>query len=176
MKKAYKLRPSDFKRRILVKITTSRKDLLIEENKWLSLIRAHELKIKYYNVHNHEFNHWSANEKKKIEVGQKITNANTGRKQNFADPKERARKISQGKKKMFVERGYTFTKEHREKLRNNKLGTVHTNEAKLKTSNSIKASWDNPEVRLKRSTALKLAWAKKRENINNIPTKGIKVK
>jgi hypothetical protein len=59
MLKAYKRRPHDFKRRILKRIYTNKKDLLEEEYKWLLLIKDEELRVKYYNLHNHHFGHWT---------------------------------------------------------------------------------------------------------------------
>lgn len=59
MKNSYKRRPEDFKRRILAR-TSQRELLLIEEAKWLSLIKPEELKVRYYNAINKHFNHWSA--------------------------------------------------------------------------------------------------------------------
>ena len=47
MKKSYKKRPQDFKRKILSIIKTNKKDLLQEEYKWLSLIKEEELGKKY---------------------------------------------------------------------------------------------------------------------------------
>jgi len=43
-------RPFDFKRRILKRIKTGKKDLLEEEQKWLNLIKDDELGRKYYNL------------------------------------------------------------------------------------------------------------------------------
>jgi hypothetical protein len=50
MRDAYKRRPSDFKRRIIETINTSRKDLYEAEYKWLSLIKDGELGTRYYNL------------------------------------------------------------------------------------------------------------------------------
>jgi hypothetical protein len=72
MKRGYKRRPEDFKRRILSKIFTNKKDLLEEEYKWLSMIKKEELSKKYYNLHNHHFGHWSIDEDSKISVSEKI--------------------------------------------------------------------------------------------------------
>lgn len=99
MKRAYKIRPEDFKRRIIAHVYTSRSDLLIEENKWLSMINQHELGTKYYNVTNHlnghwssrdetrdhvkitlKSSHWSTDATKRSEVVTKISIANTGKK------------------------------------------------------------------------------------------------
>jgi len=52
MKRAYQRRPQDFKRRILKRIYTDRKTLLDEENQYLSLMKDHELGVKYYNRSN----------------------------------------------------------------------------------------------------------------------------
>jgi hypothetical protein len=42
MKRAYKTRPEDFKRRILSRVYTNKKDLLEEEYKWLKQIKKEE--------------------------------------------------------------------------------------------------------------------------------------
>lgn len=61
MKSAYNRRPQDFKRKILSRIYTDKKTLLEEEYNWLKQIKQSELGIKYYNLHNYHFNHWSSN-------------------------------------------------------------------------------------------------------------------
>lgn len=68
MTKAYKRRPNDFKRRILTTMVKSKKDLLQEEYNWLKQIKKHELKTRYYNVHNHLFGHWSNDPERAKEV------------------------------------------------------------------------------------------------------------
>lgn len=50
MNKAYKRRPQDFKRRILKYWSEkNRKNLLLEERRWLDMIQDHELGNRYYN-------------------------------------------------------------------------------------------------------------------------------
>ena len=49
MRDAYRRRPQDFKRRILKKIFTSNEDLIIEEQRWLDMIKPSECGKKYYN-------------------------------------------------------------------------------------------------------------------------------
>jgi hypothetical protein len=61
MKNAHKRRPDDFKRKIVSRIYSCRRDLLNEEYRWLSMIKEEELGKKYYNLHNHCFGHWSTN-------------------------------------------------------------------------------------------------------------------
>src|SRR5208283_5230970 len=72
MKQAYKHRPHDFKRRILARITTTKKELLEEEYHWLQMIKDEELNKKYYNLHNDHFGHWSANPDAR-NIGEKIS-------------------------------------------------------------------------------------------------------
>jgi hypothetical protein len=61
MKKGYKLRPLDFKRRILKTNIADKSKLLEEEYRWLSKIKNDELGKRYYNIHNHHFGHWMMN-------------------------------------------------------------------------------------------------------------------
>lgn len=73
MKQAYKHRPQDFKRRILSRIYTNRQELLAEEYKWLSMMKKDELGKRYYNLHNHHFNHWSSDLNTSLSVKQKVS-------------------------------------------------------------------------------------------------------
>jgi len=61
MKSAYNRRPGDFKRKIISRIYSDKKTLLEEEYRWLNQIKKTELGVRYYNLHNHHFSHWSAN-------------------------------------------------------------------------------------------------------------------
>lgn len=74
MLQGYSHRPEDFKRRVLAKIYTNRRDLLEEEYRWLSMIKSEELGKKYYNLHNHHFNHWSSDDRKYLTVREKVSN------------------------------------------------------------------------------------------------------
>jgi NUMOD3 motif len=73
MKDSFKRRPKDFKRKILARLITTKKELLDEEFKWLSMIKTEELGKKYYNLHNYRFGHWSMDDKKTLSVGEKIS-------------------------------------------------------------------------------------------------------
>lgn len=73
MKSAYNRRPQDFKRRIISRVYTNRKDLLEEEYKWLSQIKKEELRKRYYNLNNHHFNHWSTNPKQAKTLSERIS-------------------------------------------------------------------------------------------------------
>ena len=115
MMKSYKRRPLDFKRKILSKIYSNKKDLLEEEYKWLQLIKENELGKKYYNIHNHHFNHWSADLNKCLSVGEKISLSHKN------DP-------NWGK----WGKGKEISEETKEKLRQHNLGKKHTEETKQK--------------------------------------------
>lgn len=77
MKQAYKIRPQDFKRKILSRIYTNKSDLLVKEYEWLSLISDDEIKNqKYYNRTKHKNGHWTAEDyegdvKKRISISTK---------------------------------------------------------------------------------------------------------
>jgi len=75
MRKSYKRRPSDFKRRTLKRIHSNRQELLDEEYKFLSMIKDEELGKRYYNLKNHKSVFWHADDKKRMSVNQKISRA-----------------------------------------------------------------------------------------------------
>jgi hypothetical protein len=72
MRKAYKRRPEDFKRKTISKVFTNRKELLLEEHRWLSMIKDNELKNRYYNMTKHLNGHWSAEDNVKS-ISEKIS-------------------------------------------------------------------------------------------------------
>ena len=55
MRDAYRRRPQDFKRRIIKRVYTNRKDTFIEEQRYLDMIKPDERKIRYYNISLHSF-------------------------------------------------------------------------------------------------------------------------
>jgi hypothetical protein len=137
MKRGYKLRPEDFKRRILSRVYTNKKDLLEEEYKWLFKIKKEELGIKYYNLHNHHFNHWSANDNINLTVGQKIS----------ASP-NRAANISKANK------GKIMSEETKEKLRQANLGKKYSAETNKKKGQNSR-DYSDPVFLSKMSNAAK---------------------
>ena len=60
MRRSYERRRLDFKRRILARIYTNRIDLYSEEQKWLSMIKDEEIKIRYYNLKKFAGSHWTS--------------------------------------------------------------------------------------------------------------------
>lgn len=81
MRKAYRRRPEDFKRRIIQRIYSTRQELLEVEHRWLTLVPDEQLGKRYYNMSKHHFNHWSAmpDEERKKTIRQKISAANLGK-------------------------------------------------------------------------------------------------
>jgi len=75
MRKAYKRRPQDFKRKILSRVTSSKQDLLDEEYRYLSMMDQSELGKKYYNLTNHKNGHWMTIDEKTKSIGEKISRA-----------------------------------------------------------------------------------------------------
>lgn len=162
MKQGYKHRPNDFKRKILSRIYTNKKDLLEEEYYWLSKIKEKELGKKYYNLHNHHFGHWSTNEQSKLTVGQKISKAHKSNPNHGAWSKgkvlseETKEKISKSTSKAMIThyKNNPRTEETKRKIRENSIklqaerkigmhGKTHKKETieKMKKNNAM----NNPE-------------------------------
>lgn len=78
MRDAYRRRHTDFKRKVLKIITTDRKDTLIEEERFLQMIKEDELGKKYYNLKRNTFNNaWFTDETRSLTVRQKIGKSNS---------------------------------------------------------------------------------------------------
>lgn len=75
MRDAYRRRPQDFKRRIIMRIYSSRKDLFEEEYRILSLIPEDELGTRYYNLSKVHPNHWSTDPNSTKTIKQKLRDA-----------------------------------------------------------------------------------------------------
>jgi hypothetical protein len=72
MMQAYKNRPNDFKRRILDRVYTNRKELYEKEKYWLSFIKDNEIKKRYYNLSKNVRDTW-LNEDAKLTRREKIS-------------------------------------------------------------------------------------------------------
>lgn len=148
MKQAYGHRPYDFKRRILVTNIPSRQETYIEEQKWLDMIRPEEIKPindkpRYYNLCVTNNKVWHMYDENIKTIGQKISIAKRGKSIGPCS-QEKARAISESKKKKFAERG-GMTDEHKQKLSDAKKGTKRSVESKQKTSETLKQKWENGE-------------------------------
>jgi hypothetical protein len=147
MRKAYKRRPQDFRRKILSRVTSSRQNLLDEEYRYLSMIKESELGRKYYNLKNHKNGHWMTIDeraktlKEKIstktkeamnrpEVRERYLEGLKARDNRAWDPKVRAKMSASNKGKnkgkdnskaiamaAAANRGRKLTEEHRQKIK-----------------------------------------------------------
>jgi hypothetical protein len=141
MKQAYKHRPQDFKRKILSRLYSNKNNLLKEEYKWLKQIKQEELKKRYYNLHNHKFNHWSTNTnveeiKNKLKTNgkerwQKISATLTGRK-NGPLSNEHKKKISEALSKSPKKVGIKLSDYHKQRLSESHKGIKQSEETKRK--------------------------------------------
>lgn len=132
MKKAYKIRPADFKRKILKTNITYRPDMYIEEQRYLDMIKPNEIKTKYYNLNLKNGNLWHQYPESVKTIGQKISHSKKGKNIGRACPDHVRAATSKANK------GRMFTKEHREKLRQAKLGKKLTPEHREKVIKTLK--------------------------------------
>lgn len=101
MKENRRYRPETFKRRVLSRVYTNRHDLLIEEQRFLDMIKPEEFGRRYYNKNaSATFYAWWMNEETKAEVGRKISNHPT-----------------RGKKLSEAQKGKIVSEETKEKLK-----------------------------------------------------------
>jgi hypothetical protein len=156
MRDAYRKRPTDFKRKIISRVKTNRKDLLIEEYRWLQMIKDKEIKIRYYNLRKHLNDHWSADPNKHKTVIEKV--AATKRAQNAAmTPEERRAKFGHWKGKTGANKGKLLTADQKDKLRQANLGKKHSDETIQKMSG--KTPWNkNKSGYLSDEAKKKMAW------------------
>lgn len=73
MRDAYRRRPTDFRRKVLSRISTTRADLLLKEYEWLSLVKGSELGERYYNLTQHLNGHWTTEEGRLKSTAEKIS-------------------------------------------------------------------------------------------------------
>lgn len=154
MKKGYKRRPNDFRRKILSRVFTNKKDLLEEEYLWLSKIKDVELGKRYYNLHNHHFGHWSTDENKRLTIGQKIA-VSPNRRENISKANKGKAISEETKQKISKSVSETMTEEHRALLSEKCSGWQHTAEAKQKIAEAGRGRVYSEESRKKIGAAQK---------------------
>lgn len=181
MRNNYNNRPFDFKRRIISRITTNRKDLLQEEEKWLNKIPCREMNRRYYNktkcargpLDIKELSriskalHQDPEYRKKFLEGRKIAREKNKGKKRSSEIKE---KISKAKLKKFQEKRDNniscFSEEAYENLKNARLkrrGTKLSEEHKMKIGQSSQALWQTDKYRNNVSEGLKSVWESRTE-------------
>lgn len=185
MRKAYRRRPQDFKRRIISRVIKGRGDLLQEEYKWLQLISDDEIGKKYYNLTKHLNGHWVTDEEKRLIINEKISKANKGKpspNKGKTLSEETKKKVSEGTKRGMasLDMSYRSNIDYRSKISENckrlqqegkigMSGKSHSAKTKEKMSAAQSGS-NNPmhnkthdaETKRKISEASKLMWAKRR--------------
>lgn len=95
MRDTYRRRPQDFKRRIIGRVYTNKKDMFDLEAMWLSQMKSEELGKRYYNFHNVNKNHWST-DKQKYKT---VTEKNSARLKALHQDPEYQKKYREGRKK-----------------------------------------------------------------------------
>ena len=157
MRQSYNRRPDDFKRRIIKRVYTNRKDLLIEEERWLCMIDPDKTthrnttvesrkNVRYYNIKLGTQNHWWSDEDRILTIGEKISKSKTGKNTGPRDPSV-GENISKGQKEKFAKKqeelGYKFSPEHCENISKGQKGKSHTEEWKTENGKRVKEQWNN---------------------------------
>lgn len=167
MRQSYNRRIQDFKRRIIKKIYTNQKDLLIEEERWLSMIDPNKTmpknstvesrkNVRYYNIKLGTQNQWWSDVDIKMTIGEKISASKKGKSTGPRDSSV-GKKISEVKKKKFAERG-GMSEEHKAALTGIKK-KPHSQEWKEENSKRMKEQWSiNNSRRQAVSQASKKRW------------------
>ena len=89
---AYKRRPKDFVRRILLSNINNKKDMILEEQRWLKMMKLVELGQRYYNLRNN-LEHWIVDPLKDLSVREKLRQSKLGDK-NPMKRKDVAEKVA----------------------------------------------------------------------------------
>lgn len=140
MRDAYRRRPYDFKRRIIA--TNIQRNVLLEtEHKWLQLIPENELGIKYYNLRQHKWGHWSTDENNRQTTVEKrkITLETSDAWKRFCES-QRGKFVSEETKEKIREKRkeQTFSEETRRKLSDIRKGIPRKESTKKKISDAQK--------------------------------------
>ena len=121
MKSAYLRRPTDFRRKILSIIHTSKRDMFLTEGKWLKYIKEDELGIRYYNKTNIVINHWTMNDTMYQQVIEKMKSY------RHSDEVKQRMCISRRKRVM-----QPHTSETKQLISESLKGKVHSDETRMR--------------------------------------------
>lgn len=133
MKISFKRRPNDFKRRIVAKVYSSVQDLIIEEQRWLDMIKQEELGNRYYNRCKWASSQFTAGckhsaESKKLMSLAKKGKPRSGDPENWKHSEETKKKWSETRKgKKIWPGGRKFSDDHWNKMIANRKGRIPWN-------------------------------------------------
>jgi hypothetical protein len=167
MKNSYKRRPNDFRRKILKKIHSGKKELFESESYFLNKIKPEDFGKKYYNLKNN-IKHWSQNYENYDAIKEKISLSQKGRP---------GRKWTQeSKNKLSVSlTGRKLSEETKSKLSSiNKgnaifAGKKHSEETKLKISKANSGKKYFSEKKHSEETKLKMSESAKARKRKEMP-------
>jgi len=167
MRRAYRNRPNDFKRRVLEVVVTTRSDLFLREYAWLSLIKDNELGKRYYNFRKsiHNLLEYTPEIRKKMisaQIGRKqspehIAKKTASIKKTMSTP-EKKLELSAQAKAMWAREGHAenfstkmsevwASEEHRAKTIPNIIAALNSEETIKKISEASKLNWQDPVYR-----------------------------
>jgi len=155
MKASYKRRPDDFKRRIIIRIYTNKKDLFEKEQYYLNMVKKEEIKVRYYNLHT-TVARWTTDENKALTIKEKISKKT---KEAMQRP-EVKEKYKEGLKTRIYKKSDDGARSHREAMIKyweekspveNRQTWLDKDSSELKEvhRNNTKKLWENPEYRNK---------------------------
>lgn len=137
MRDAYRRRPEDFKRKIIITNIKTRNETLEEEHKWFSFIKEEQLGKKYYNLRKHKWGHWSTDEKTKLTIGQKISSSHKSN-PNFGKWNRGKILSEETKEKISNSTSIAMKKYYKENLRNeNTCKKISENNKRLQKEGKI---------------------------------------
>lgn len=159
MRTNYSRRKKDFRRRIISKIFTCQEDLVLEEQRWLDMIKPEECKIRYYNISLNAKTPSHRGRKHTEETKEKMRNAALGRKV-CKEAKEKIRNTLTGRK---------LSEEHRKNISKN--SNRNYNDKNFKKNMSKAACNRSPQHQEKLNSSMRKARIGTKLMIND---KGIK--
>ena len=172
MRDAYRRRPTEFRRRVVSRITTTRLDLLEEEYKWISMIPIDQLGRKYYNLSKKHFGHWTTSEEKTKSTREKISQAKTGVKTKMTPEQleERGRKISEAKAQKRKEREELGIPLRKTPTQPMKPRGPQSEESNKKRSDAMKKAW--VDGKNKGTTGMSIDWSDERRQNHKASLQG----
>jgi NUMOD3 motif-containing protein len=154
MQKAYRRRSGDFKRRILIRGIASRKELYVEEQRWLNMIKPQEIKVRYYNLNTKNNKLWHSYDENIKTIGQKISVAKKGKPGHPLSLEHRQKLIESNKNRIVSDETRLKMSLAKQGKPSSMRGRNLSNEAKYKISFSSKGRAQTQETRNRRSLTM----------------------